>query len=90
MRIDFSKIMIEDIEGNEIAVDVSKQLGNMMYVNAQDIAVADLGREIYHEKEVELNDVQAKQIRPFVEGGFKAILKRVLLPMLDAKECESK
>jgi len=90
MKIDFSKIMIEDIEGNEIAVDVSKQLGNMMYVNAQDIAVADLGREIYHEKEVELNDVQAKQIRPFVEGGFKAILKRVLLPMLDAKECESK
>lgn len=90
MKIDFSKIMIEDIEGNEIAVDVSKQLGNMMYVNAQDIAVADLGREIYHKKEVELNDVQAKQIRPFVEGGFKAILKRVLLPMLDAKECESK
>ena len=90
MKIDFSKIMIEDIEGNEIAVDVSKQLGNMMYVNAQDIAVADLGREIYHKKEVELNDVQAKQIRPFVEGGFKAILKLVLLPMLDAKECESK
>lgn len=90
MKIDFSKIMIEDIEGNEIAVDVSKQLGNMMYVNAQDIAVADLGREIYHKKEVELNEVQAKQIRPFVEGGFKAILKRVLLPMLDAKECESK
>ncbi len=90
MKIDFSKIMIEDIEGNKIAVDVSKQLGNMMYVNAQDIAVADLGREIYHKKEVELNDVQAKQIRPFVEGGFKAILKRVLLPMLDAKECESK
>lgn len=90
MKIDFSKIMIEDIEGNEIAVDVSKQLGNMMYVNAQDIAVADLGREIYHKKEVELNEVQTKQIRPFVEGGFKAILKRVLLPMLDAKECESK
>ena len=90
MKIDFSKIMIEDIEGNQIAVDVSKDLGNMMYLNAQDIAVADLGREIYHKKEVELNDVQAKQIRPFVEGGFKAILKRVLLPMLDAKECESK
>lgn len=86
MKIDFSKIMIEDIEGNEIAVDVSKDLGNMMYLNAQDIAVADLGREIYHKKEVELNEVQVKQIRPFVEKGFKAIVKRVLLPMLDKKD----
>lgn len=83
MKINFSKIMIEDIEGNEIAVDVSKELGNMMYLNAQDIAVADLGREIYHKKEVELNEVQAKQVRGYVEKGFKAILKRVLLPMLD-------
>ncbi len=75
--------MIEDIEGNKVAVDVSRELGNMMYLNAQDISVADLGREIYHKHEVELTDAQAKQVRIFVENGFKAILKRVLVPMLE-------
>lgn len=84
MKIDFSKIMIEDIEGNKVAVDVSKELGNMMYLGAQDIAVADLGHDIYHKKEVELDEVQAKHVRGYVERGFKAILKRTLLPMLQS------
>ena len=83
MKIDFSNIMIEDIEGNKVSVDVSKELGNMMYLGATDIAVADLGREIYHKKEVELTKEQAKFVRGYVDTKFKAILKRTLLPMLD-------
>ena len=90
MKIDFSSIQIEDIEGNKVSVDVSKELGNMMYLNAQDIAVADLGREIYHEHEVELNEAQAKQVRSFVERGFKAIVKKALLPLLEVNESEKK
>lgn len=86
MKIDFSKIEIEDIEGKKVAVDVSKELGNMMYLGADDIAVCDLGREIYHKKEVELTDAQAKQVRVYVCKGFRAVLKRVLLPLLDGAE----
>ncbi len=83
MKIDFANIKIKDIEDNDVIVDVSKELGNMMYLNAQDIAVADLGREIYHKKEVELTPEQAKQVRDYVERNFKAILKMSLLPMLE-------
>jgi len=86
MKIDFSRIEIEDIEGNKVVVDVSKELGNMMYLGAQDIAVADLGHDIYHEKEVEQTKEQAKWVRGYVEKGFKAILKRSLLPMLEDKD----
>ena len=53
MKIDFSKVQIKDIEDQPMTVDISKELGNMMYLNAQDIAVADLGHDIYHKHEVE-------------------------------------
>lgn len=84
MKIDFSKVQIKDIEGNTQAVDISKELGNMMYLNAQDIAVADLGHDIYHKKEVDLTKEQAQNVKVFVEQGFKAILKRELIPLLDS------
>ena len=86
MKIDFSKIQVKDIEGNEVTLDVSQDLGNMMYLNARDIAVADLGHEIYHKKEVELNDDQAKAVAEFVENGFKAFVKREILAMLKPEQ----
>ena len=82
MKIDFSKIQVKDIEGKELTLDVSQQLGNMMYLNARDIAVADLGHEIYHKKEVELTDEQAEAVAEFVENGFKAFVKREILALL--------
>ena len=82
MRIDFSKIMVEDIEGNKSPYDVSKELGNMIYLNAVDIAEADLGREIYHKKEVDLTKEQADVVRGYVEKRFKAIAKMAILPLL--------
>ena len=84
MRIDFSKVQIKDIEGNVQSVDISKELGNMMYLNAQDIAVADLGHDIYHRKEVELTRDQAQAVKAFVDSGFKAVVKRELMPLLDS------
>lgn len=86
MKIDFSQVPIRDIEGNAVVVDISKDLGNMMYLQAQDIAVADLGHDIYHRKEVNLTREQAQTVRMYVEQGFKAIVKRELLPLLDKAE----
>ena len=85
MKIDFRKITVSDIEGNPIELDVSKELGNDMYFNTQDIAESDLGYDIYHNGEVELTDEQAKTVARFVEKGFKAFVKKALLPMLEKK-----
>ena len=86
MKIDFSKIQVKDIEGNTVTLDISSDLGNMMYLNAKDIAVADLGHKIYHDKEVELTADEAKAVAEFVEGGFKAFVKREVLALLTADE----
>lgn len=84
MKIDFSKIQIKDIEGNVQTADISKELGNMMYYGEQDIAVADLGHDIYHNGEVELTKEQAEKVKSYIEQGFKAIVKRELIPVLDS------
>ena len=86
MKIDFRRITVEDIEGNPITIDVSKELGNDMYLNAQDIAEADLGHDIYHNGEMELTDEQAAMVAKYVERGFKAFVKKSLLPMLEKKD----
>ena len=86
MKIDFSQVPIRDIEGNVQRVDISKELGNMMYLQAQDIAVADLGHDIYHRKEVELSSDQAEVVKQYVDKGFRAIVKRELMPLLDSVE----
>lgn len=86
IKIDFSKIMIKGIEGDDVSVDISKDLGNMMYYESRDIEVADLGYKIYHEKEVDLTEEQAEMVRPFVMEGFKALVKKVLLPILETKK----
>jgi hypothetical protein len=83
MKIDFSKIEIKDIEDNVIVVDISKDLGNDMYFNTQDVAESDLGHDIYHKKEIEVGKKEAEMIRPYIDKGFKAIVKRELLPFLD-------
>lgn len=84
MKIDFRTVEVKDIEGNPVAVDLSKELGNMMYLNAQDIAEADLGHDIYHQGEVDLSKEQATMVKDYIERGFKAIVKRVMIPMLDS------
>ena len=82
--IDFRKVSVLDIEGNETMVDISKELGNFMYLNATDIAEADLGHDIYHKGEVGLSGQQAGLVAGYVDKGFKAIVKKSLLPVLNA------
>lgn len=84
MKIDFTKVQIKDIEGKAVTADVSMDLGNMMYFGDKDIAVADLGHEIYHKGEVDLNREQAQIVKAYVEEGFVAVVRRDLIPLLDS------
>lgn len=86
MKVDFSNIQVKDIEGNVQPIDISKELGNMMYLNANDIAVADLGHDIYHNKVIELTEAQAKSVAEFLENNFKAFVKRAVLPLLEPEK----
>ena len=63
--IDFRKIPIQDIEGNVSGADVSKALGNLLYMQGQNIEECELGRDIYHKGEVELTDQQRQTVKAF-------------------------
>jgi hypothetical protein len=46
--VDFRAISVKDIEGRLQPVDVSKPLGNLLYMQGRDIVECELGRDIYH------------------------------------------
>ena len=87
-KIDFGKIMIKDIDGNEVAVDVRKGmngngLGNVMYMNGQDIIECETGAKIYHsEGEIELTDEEVKAVRKFI-SGYPYITRHAIEVLLD-------
>lgn len=67
MRVDFRSIGVKNIEGQIEAADVSKQLGNLMYMQGLNIEECELGRDIYHNGVVELNSKQAEMVLRFVK-----------------------
>lgn len=65
--VDFRTIGIKNIEGQIETADVSKQLGNVMYMQGQNIEECELGRDIYHNGQVELNQKQEDMVRRFIQ-----------------------
>ena len=66
-KVDFRKIGVKTIDGNIDTVDVSKQIGNLMYMQGKDIEECELGKAIYHDGEVELNQKQKDVVRRFIQ-----------------------
>lgn len=55
-KVNFKELVIADIEGKEQKIDVSKLLGNQLYMEGQDIEACELGKRIYFaEGDVELS-----------------------------------
>ena len=65
--VDFRQIGVKNIEGQIETADVSKQLGNVMYMQGQNIEECELGRAIYHKGQVELNQKQEDMVRRFIQ-----------------------
>lgn len=47
MKVNFSKIVIKDIEGRDVQADFQRQLGNQLYMQGRDIEECELGKRIY-------------------------------------------
>ena len=65
--VDFRQIGVKNIDGQIEKADVSKQLGNVMYMQGQNIEECELGRAIYHKGQVELNQKQEDMVRRFIQ-----------------------
>lgn len=68
VKCDFRRIAVENIEGKVEDIDLSKQIGNALYMQGKDIVECELGRDIWHKGEVELTDEQAAAVKRFAAG----------------------
>ena len=63
-KVNFKELVIADIEGKEQKIDISKLLGNQLYMEGQDIEACELGKRIYFaEGDVELTDKEATIVK---------------------------
>ena len=68
-KVNFSKIIIKDIEGREVQANFQKQLGNQLYMQGRHLEECELGTRIYHaEGEVELSEKECEMVRNYVQG----------------------
>ena len=69
VKVNFSKIIIKDIEGRDVQADFQKQLGNQLYMQGRNIEECELGKRIYHaDGEVELSEKECEMVRNYIAG----------------------
>lgn len=91
MKVDFSKVLVQaTVEGDPVAVDFRKDLGNLVYSRAMDVALSDLGKEIYYKGAV---DIPSELVSPLSEVISVSPLvypaKKALFELLTEKEKEN-
>ena len=85
MKIDFRKIEVKDIEGNNSTVDIAKELGNAIYNSTTDLVELEFAQEVYKHGEVEVDSEKAEIIRKYMEvGRFFARIKKGVFDLLDS------
>ena len=69
-KVNFQKVTIKDIEGNDVVADFSKQIGNQLYMQGQNIEECELGKRIYFAKdgEVEMSDKDCDAVKRITMG----------------------
>lgn len=81
--VDFRQIGVNNIEGQLEIADVSKQLGNQMYMQGQNIEECELGRDIYHKGQVELSQKQEDMVRRFIKPWVYVLRSAIENTLLD-------
>ena len=76
-KIDFSKIVIKDINDKDCVVDIQKKLGNEMYMMGQHIVECEVGRKIYHATEpIELDKQEQQAVLGCLERSQYSFILR--------------
>lgn len=82
-KIDFRKIEVKNIEGKKSNLDLSKELGNVIYQKTADLGELELARNIYKNGEIEVNAEQAIILNRYIREGFLAFVQESVCPVLD-------
>lgn len=86
MTIDFRKITVKDLDGNELTYDVSKSLGNFIYKVTPDLGMFQLAQSMYNKGEVEIPEQLKEQLKAIIshpQCPFIAMVKQEILNLLN-------
>ena len=72
-KVNFGMISIKDINGNNVTIDTTKELGNLMYMQGEDLAECELGQAIYHSNDEGPKDAPTPGKSPLFEGDGPAV-----------------
>lgn len=88
VMIDFGKVMVQHtFEGDPVAVDMRKQLGNKIHQTTGDIGFDDLARTIYFsEGEVEVPQEYIEPLKQLVKENYLASVQRAFNGLLTIKD----
>lgn len=81
-KVDFRKITLKNVEGEEMSVDFSKQLGNQLYMQGQNIEECELGKRMYFDGEVEMNEKGIEVVKRFV-AGYPYVSRTAVMDAID-------
>lgn len=86
--IDFGKVMVQHtFEGDPVAVDMRKQLGNKIHQTTGDIGFDDFARTIYFsEGEVEVPQEYIETLKQLVKENYLASVQRAFNELLTIKD----
>jgi hypothetical protein len=88
IMIDFGKVMVQHtFEGDPVAVDMRKQLGNKIHQTTGDIGFDDLARTIYFsEGEVEVPQEYIEPLKQLVKENYLVSVQRAFNELLTIKD----
>lgn len=88
VMIDFGKVMVQHtFEGDPVAVDMRKQLGNKIHQTTGDIGFDDFARTIYFsEGEVEVPQEYIEPLKQLVKENYLASVQRAFNELLTIKD----
>lgn len=83
-KVNFKKVPVKNIDGTVESVDISKNLGNSMYIQGRSLEVVTLATKIWEKGEVELNEEEESILREQIPQLFPVyILRTALLAVLN-------
>ena len=85
-KVDFSKVVLKDIEGRELTADFRQQLGNQLYMQGRNIEECELGKKIYFaDGEVELSEKECQMVIQATQG-YSYVAREAINVMLNDKK----
>lgn len=86
VKVDFSKVVLKDIEGRELTADFKQQLGNQLYMQGRNIDECELGKKIYFaDGEVDLSEKECQMVGQAIQG-YSYVAREAINVMLNDKK----